>query len=73
MATHTISRSWSRERPLTFEDMKGLRAEAYIRDSTLDQRDGFGPDIQCRDIKRFADSNRLLFRRSLVHRVRLRS
>jgi len=30
----------------TFEDLKGLRAEGYIRDSTLDQRDGSGPEIQ---------------------------
>ena len=28
---------------LTFEDLKGLRAEGYIRDSTLDQRNGFAP------------------------------
>ena len=41
---------------LTFEDLKGLRAEAYIRDSTLDQRDGFGPDIQRHNITRFAGS-----------------
>jgi hypothetical protein len=27
---------------LTFEDLKGLRAEVYVRDSTLDQRNGFG-------------------------------
>ena len=25
----------------TFEDLRGLRAEGYIRDSTLDQKDGF--------------------------------
>ncbi len=31
---------------LTFEDLKGLRAEGYIRDSDEDQRNGFGPDIQ---------------------------
>ncbi len=38
----------------TFEDLKGLRAEGYVRDSTLDQRDGFGPDIQRHSIERFA-------------------
>ena len=41
---------------ITFEDLKGLRAEGYIRDSTLDQRDGFGPDIQRRNEERFAQS-----------------
>jgi DNA invertase Pin-like site-specific DNA recombinase len=40
----------------TFEDLKGLRAEAYIRDSTLDQRDGFGPEIQRKNIVRFAEN-----------------
>ena len=35
-----------RDRELTFEDLRGLRAEGYIRDSTLDQKDGFGPAIQ---------------------------
>ncbi len=43
-------------RQLTFEDLRGLRAEGYIRDSTLDQRDGFGPEIQRHNIERFADS-----------------
>ena len=46
-------------RTMTFEDLKGLRAEGYIRDSTLDQRDGFGPDIQRRNIERFAESYNL--------------
>ncbi len=41
---------------LTFEALRGLRAESYIRDSTLDQRDGFGPDIQRHNILRFAES-----------------
>ena len=40
----------------TFEDLKGLRAEGYIRDSTIDQRDGFGPDIQRKNILRFAEN-----------------
>ena len=39
---------------LTFEDLRGLRAEGYIRDSTLDQRDGYGPDIQKHNEERFA-------------------
>ena len=39
---------------LTFEDLRGLRAEGYIRDSTLDQRDGFGPEIQRHNEERFA-------------------
>jgi len=40
----------------TFEDLRGLRAEGYVRDSTLDQRDGFGPDIQRHNEERFAQS-----------------
>ena len=39
-----------------FEQLRNLRAEGYIRDSTLDQRDGFGPDIQRRNIERFAEN-----------------
>ena len=42
------------QKEITFEDLKGLRAEGYVRDSTLDQRDGFGPDIQRNNILRFA-------------------
>ncbi len=53
-------RSRSRHLQLTFEGLKGLRAEAYVRDSTLDQRDGFGPEIQRRNIHRFADSYGLI-------------
>ncbi len=35
------------EQPIkSFEDLHGLRAVGYIRDSTLDQMEGFGPDIQ---------------------------
>src|SRR3972149_1766222 len=41
-------------RTTTFDDLKGLRAEGYIRDSTLDQRDGFGPEMQRRAEKNFA-------------------
>ena len=43
-------------RAMTFADLKGLRAESYIRDSTLDQRDGFGPAIQRHNCERFAAS-----------------
>ncbi len=52
MTTLTIARNGHRQ--TTFEDMKGLRAEGYIRDSTLDQRDGFGPEMQRRAIEVFA-------------------
>ena len=45
---------------LSFENLRGLRAEGYIRDSTLDQRDGFGPDIQRTNIQRFAESYGLM-------------
>jgi len=41
---------------LTFEELKGLRAEGYIRDSTLDQRDGYGPELQRRAVHTFAES-----------------
>ena len=49
-ATRTGNRQW------TFEDLRGLRAEGYVRDSTLDQKDGFGPEIQHRNIERFSES-----------------
>ena len=51
-----MARKGKLSRQLTFEDLRGLRAEGYIRDSTLDQRDGFGPEIQRHNIERFADS-----------------
>ena len=60
MATLTVSASRNGHRHTTFEDLKGLRAEGYVRDSTLDQRDGFGPDIQHGNIRRFAQSYGLL-------------
>ena len=43
-------------RQLAFEDLRGLRGEGYIRDSTLDQRDGFGPEIQRHNEERFAEA-----------------
>ncbi len=45
-----------RHQPLTFEDLMGLETRGYVRDSKLDQRDGFGPDIQQSNIRRFAES-----------------
>ena len=50
----TITRTGNRQR--TFDDLRGLRAEGYIRDSTLDQKDGFGPEIQHHNIERFSES-----------------
>jgi DNA invertase Pin-like site-specific DNA recombinase len=41
---------------MTFENLRGLRGDCYVRDSTLDQKDGFGPDIQHRNEERFAQS-----------------
>ena len=38
----------------SFEDLRSLRAEGYVRDSTLDQSDGFGPTIQRINEQRFA-------------------
>ena len=40
----------------SFEDLRGLRAEGYVRDSTLDQGDGFGPTIQRTNEQRFAET-----------------
>ena len=40
----------------SFEELKGLRAEGYVRDSKLDQSDGFGPTIQKINEQRFADT-----------------
>ena len=40
----------------SFEDLRGLRAVGYIRDSKLDQREGYGPDIQKNNEVRFAES-----------------
>ena len=51
-----MNRTISNQKHLTFEDLRGVRAEGYIRDSTLDQRDGFGPEIQRHNIERFAQS-----------------
>ena len=47
----------------TFEDLRGLRAEGYIRDSTLDQKDGFGPSIQRGNEERFAEAYGLVLGR----------
>src|SRR5208283_4537178 len=44
------------KQPMTFEDLRGLRGECYVRDSTPDQRDGFGPDIQRHNEERFAQT-----------------
>ena len=44
MSTRTMVHSTHDE--VTFDDLKGLKAEGYIRDSTVDQRDGFGPEMQ---------------------------
>ena len=30
----------------SFEDLSGLRAEGYVKDSKVDQSDGFGTTIQ---------------------------
>ena len=38
----------------TFESLKGLRAEGYIPESSLDQSDGFGLEIRRRAIETFA-------------------
>ena len=54
MSTPNPSRGSNRQ--ITFEDLRGLRAEKYIRDSTLDQKDGFGPEIQRHNEERFAEA-----------------
>ena len=45
-----------RNRIVSFEELRGLRGVCYVRDSTLDQRDGFGPDIQRRNEERFSQT-----------------
>jgi len=45
---------------LTFEDLKGMKAQGYIRDSTEDQRDGFGPELQRKGIENFAKTHGLV-------------
>ena len=57
MTTMTVAGNSRKQ--ITFDDLKGLRAEGYVRDSTLDQRDGFGPEIQRKTILRFAENYRL--------------
>jgi DNA invertase Pin-like site-specific DNA recombinase len=54
MSTITTERNTHRE--LTFDDLKGLRAEGYIRDSTRDQKDGFGPELQHKSIETFSNT-----------------
>ena len=44
-----------RHQPPAFENLKGLTARGYVRDSKRDQQDGFGPDIQQNNIRRFAE------------------
>ena len=58
VAVPTFSRN--RYRQITFEDLGDLRAEGYIRESDPDQRDGFGPEIQRRNINGFAERYRLV-------------
>jgi len=58
MSTRIMTRSTNRE--LTFDDLKGLTADGYIRDSTEDQRDGFGPEIQRKGIENFARTHRII-------------
>ncbi len=47
---------WKKNKQITFEDLSGLRARRYVRDSDPDQRNGFGPDIQLHNEERFAQS-----------------
>jgi DNA invertase Pin-like site-specific DNA recombinase len=54
MKTETSMRNFSRVK--NFEDLKGQRAEGYIRDSDRDQKDGFGPEIQRKNILKFAEA-----------------
>ena len=57
MVAPTLRNSGNRQ--VSLEDLKGLRAEGYIRDSRKDQRDGAGPDIQRNHIQRFAETYQL--------------
>ncbi|MDP6131221.1 MAG: recombinase family protein [Dehalococcoidia bacterium] len=58
MAASFLNRSAPAQ--MTFEDLRGLRAEGYVRDSKLDQQDGYGPDIQRQNEIRFAESYGLI-------------
>lgn len=49
----TLALNSNGHRQLTFEDLKGLKAQGYVRDSSLDQRDGFGPELQRKAIEAF--------------------
>lgn len=40
----------------SFEDLKGLRAEGYVRESYKDQKDGYGPEVQRGAIESFAQA-----------------
>ncbi len=53
MTTSTVARNGRNQ--ITFEDLKGLRAEGYVRDSDPDQGDRFGPEIQRKNILHFAE------------------
>jgi len=61
MTTKAATRNVNRV--TSFDDLKGLRAECYVRDSTLDQSNGFGPDIQHRNEERFAGNYGLILGR----------
>ena len=54
MADDTLSRNGHRQ--WTFEALSGLRPEGHIRDSPLDLKDEFGPEIQRHNVERFAGS-----------------
>lgn len=58
MSTKPVNQNVRHE--LTFEDLKGMKAQGYIRDSTEDQRDGFGPELQRKGIENFAKTHGLV-------------
>jgi DNA invertase Pin-like site-specific DNA recombinase len=59
MTTTTPTRSNGRTHAI-FEDLTGLRAEGYVRDSTIDQKDGYGPDLQRGASNTFANAYGLI-------------
>ncbi len=60
MTTTKVQMARMSSSPITFEDLKGLRAAYYVRDSKLDQRDGAGLEIQLHNIQRFAQTYGLI-------------
>lgn len=49
------------KRYVSFDDLRGLRARGYVRDSTKDQAEGFSPDVQRNREQAFAQEHQLVW------------